>query len=187
MKQYLWIFILLFAFSTENSWGFFTEVGVSYSRKKTSFDDKNYTDSESSTGSVSLYFLEKMAVELSYTDGNSLREENIAGSQYTTFQKTKVIGADLIYVMAERKAFFQPYIKGGGAQLTRQQVIKVNSLESARLDPEVAVVPSYGFGFKLALTDSMGVKVSYDGWKTPLSGTQTTDDSQLRVGLSWIL
>ena len=171
---------------TTPCFSFFTELGVSYSRKKTSFDGFNYTESESSTGSISLYFRESIAIEMSYTEGGSIREEKITGNQYVTYQKTKVIGSDLIYVFAGKKEFFQPYIKGGAAQLTRQQIIKVNSLETERLDPEVAVVPSYGVGFKLALTDSFGIKISYDAWKTPIGGSQTTDDAQVRAGISWI-
>ncbi len=166
---------------------FFTEFGTAYSRKKTSFDSNNYTDSESITGSISFYFFERIAIEVSYTDASSIRQEKIGGSQYTTYQKTKVVGADLIYVFADRKATFQPYIKGGGAQLTRQQTIQVDSLDREILDPDVAVVPSYGGGFKIALTDSLNFKMSYDAWKTPIGGTLTTDDSQIRAGLSWVL
>lgn len=188
MKKYIWLLGISFSFLAQATWALTTEIGISYSRKKTSFDERNYTDSESTTGSVSLYFMERIAIELSYTDGSSIREEYISGGQYTIYQKTKVLGADLIYVLADRKAFFQPYIKGGGAQLTRQQIIKIPAaLSEQRLDPEVAVVPSYGIGFKLVLTDSLGFKISYDAWRTPIGGTQTTDDSQIRAGITWVL
>jgi outer membrane protein W len=189
MKRFLlllFMFFLILSVTTQ-ALAFYTEFGTAYSRKKTSFDANNYTDSESITGSISLYFFEKIAIELSYTDASSIRQEKIGGSQYTTYQKTKVLGADLIYVFADRKASFQPFIKGGGAQLTRQQTIQVDSLDRELLDPDVAVVPSYGAGFKLALTDSLNFKMSYDAWKTPIGGSLTTDDSQIRAGLSWVL
>lgn len=168
------------------SLGFYTEIGVSYSRKKTSFDQNNFFDSESLTGSLSFYFAERIALELSYTDGNSVREEQVAGSKYVTFQKTKVLGSDLILIFADRKAFVQPYIKGGMAQLTRQQIITINSTNEDRLDPDVAIVPSYGAGLKFSITDSLGLKFSYDAWKTPIGGNQTTVDSQIRAGFTWI-
>jgi outer membrane protein W len=171
----------------ESAKAVYTEVGISYSRKRTSFDSNNYTDSESGTGSVSLYFFEKVAFEISYTDASSVRQEKIGGSQYTTFQKTKVLGGDLIYVFADKKATFQPFIKGGAAQLHRQQTIQVDSLDRELLDPEVAVVPSYGAGLKIAITESLNFKLSYDAWKTPIGGDLTTDDTNIRAGISWIL
>lgn len=177
------ILILLVAFDGH---AFYTEVGVSYSRKKTSFNSNNFTDSESSTASLSFYFMESVAIELSYTDGSSVRQETIGGSTYITYQKTKVTGADLIYVFAGKKEFFQPYIKGGGAQLVRSQVIKYDTLKEERLDPDTAIVPSYGVGVKFALTDALGIKISYDAWKTPVGSSQSTDDSNIRAGITWI-
>lgn len=186
MRSFVRLCFVSILFLGVESFSFYTELGLSYSRKKTSFDTNNFTDSESVTGSMSFYFAEKIAVELSYTDGSSKREERITGIQYVIFQKTKVIGADLIYVFADRKSFFQPYIKGGAAQLTRQQVVQFG-LDSENLDPEVATVPSYGAGLKLAITSSLGVKISYDAWRTPIGGGQSTDDSQIRAGITWLL
>lgn len=186
LNHKIWVMVLILVV-TDSAMAFYAEFGMAYSRKKTSFDSNNYTDSESTTGSVSLYFMEKIAIEVSYTDASSVRQERISGNQYSTFQKTKVLGADLIYILADRKSTFQPYVKGGAAQLTRQQTIQVDSLDRELLEPETAVVPSYGVGFKVALTESLGIKVSYDAWKTPIGNSLSTDDSQIRAGLTWIL
>lgn len=169
-----------------------TEIGINFSRKKTSFDSDNWVDSQSTTGSVSLYFWERVALEMSYTSALAVREEKLISggvvtSQRTVVQTTNVYGADLIWVLADRRAFFQPYLKGGGARLTRAQEVKINSLEPILLEPESVVVPSYGVGFKVALTEKMGLKVSYDAYQTPVGEGQVTQDASMRVGLSWML
>lgn len=190
LKKPLLVFLLLPLFISEFSQAMFTEVGVTYGRKKTSFDSDNFFDSESITGSVSFYFFERFALELSYTDARGVREEKIISNgvtvqKQTVVQKTQVIGSDLIFVLADRKAFIQPYLKGGAAQITRRQEVKVNSITYV-LEPESATVPSYGAGFKIALTESFGIKVSYDAWQTPIGGGAVTNDSQIRAGVTWI-
>ena len=184
-------FVLCLSLMSFNAHAFFTEVGINYGRKKTSFDSDNYFDSESLTGSISLYFMERLALELSYTSATAVREEKIRSgttiiSQQTVVQTTEVYGADLIWVLASKQAFFQPYIKGGMAQIQRVQEVKVNNLNTYTLEPEAALVPSYGVGFKLALTQTFGFKVSYDGWKTPLGGGAFSNDDALRMGVTWI-
>ena len=57
-----------------------TEVSLSYSRKKTTFDENNYIDTESATGSLSFYFWEIFALETSYTNAIALREEKASDS-----------------------------------------------------------------------------------------------------------
>lgn len=180
---------LLVIFIATPSMALYTELGVNYGRKKTSFDNDNYLDSESTTGSVSLYFLERLALELSYTEALARREEKASPSdpKRSTLQKSTVMGADLILTFADRKALFQPYIKGGIAQIERHQSIKIEGQDTFTLTPEKAAVPSYGVGIKIALTESFGVKLSYDLWKTPIGDGNQTDDTSLRVGVTWIL
>ncbi|MBC7371589.1 MAG: porin family protein, partial [Bdellovibrionaceae bacterium] len=95
------IFILPIA-----SQALYTEVGFTYGRKKTTFDANNNFDSEYMTGSVSLYFAERVALELSYTDAVSLQNQRASSADVprTVYQKTQIIGGDLIYVFADRKA-----------------------------------------------------------------------------------
>lgn len=168
-----------------------TEVGLSYSRKKTSLNADNYADSESITGSVSLYLAERFALEMSYTDATGIRREKInAGAtdiDLISVLTTKVYGADLIWVLADRKDFFQPYLKGGAARLERKSEVKDYKLNQPyALEPDVATVPSYGVGFKIAVTEQFGIKISYDAWKTPLGGGSFSTDDSLRAGITWM-
>lgn len=178
-----------FIFTPLTSMALHTEVGLSYSRKTTTFDENNSFDTESITGSLSLYFLERMALELSYTDGLGLRKEKASASDQkrTTTQKSQVMGADLILTFADRKSLLQPYIKGGGAQISRYQEVKIEGQDTFTIEPETATVPSYGAGLKIQLTDTFGLKFSYDVWKTPIGGGLQTDDNSIRAGITWVL
>lgn len=186
LSSFVCLWVLL---SSTSAFALFTEIGLSYSRKTTTFDASNSFDSESLTGSISLYFMERMALELSYTDGTGLRKEKASTSDplRTTVQKSQVWGADLILMLASRKALFQPYIKAGGAQISRFQEVKIEGQNTYRLEPETATVPSYGGGLKVQLTDTFALKFSYDIWKTPIGSGMHTDDSALRAGITWIL
>lgn len=183
----LFFYFLIFLGTT--SANAYTEIGLSYSRKTTTFDTSNSFDAESITASASLYFLERMAVELSYTDGTGLRKEKASSGDplRTTVQKSQVLGADLILMLASRKALFQPYLKVGTAQINRYQEVKIEGQNTYRLEPESAVVPSYGGGLKVQLTETFALKFSYDVWKTPIGSGMSTDDSAMRAGVTWIL
>lgn len=182
---------VLLLFFTCQAHALYTELGINYGKKKTTFDADNYTNTESLTGSLSFYFFERLALELSYTNAISVQQERtVSGttviSQTTIVQTTEAYGGDLIWVFADKKTFFQPYVKGGVAHLHRVQEVKINSLQTYTLAPDNTVVPSYGFGFKLAITETFGFKISYDAWKTPISGGSTTLDDSVRAGVTWI-
>lgn len=182
------VFILLFVSSS--AFALSTELGLTYGRKTTSFDKDNTFDSESITGSLSLYFLERMAVELSYTDAYGLREEkaSLSDPRRTTTQKSQILGADLILMFADRTSLLQPYVKAGGAQISRFQEVKIEGYgQTARIEPETATVPSYGAGLKIQLTQSFAIKLSYDVWKTPIGDGMQTDDTSVRAGVTWAL
>ncbi|MGZ5279875.1 MAG: outer membrane beta-barrel protein, partial [Pseudobdellovibrionaceae bacterium] len=104
------------------------ELGINYSYKKSAFDDMNNSEQQSATGSVSLYFWERVALELSYTNSLYVKKEKqpeFAGAFLrTTTQYTDVYGTDLIFVLADRKAVFQPYLKGGVAMVKVKQVVQ---------------------------------------------------------------
>jgi hypothetical protein len=183
------IFFLLLITNLNSASAMYTELGLSYSRKTTTFDENNSFDSESQTASLSMYFLERMALELSYTDALGLRYEKASNSdpKRTTTQKSQIIGSDLILTFADKKSLLQPYIKGGGAQISRFQQVKIDGQDTYTLQPETATVPSYGAGLKIQLSDAFGLKFSYDVWKTPIGGGLMTDDTAIRAGLTWIL
>lgn len=181
--------LLLLLLSSSFAQAFYTELGVNYGRKTTSFDENNSSDSESITGSLSLYFFERVALELSYTDAYGIRKEKAysGDAQRTTTQKSQIMGADLILMFADKKDLFQPYIKVGGAQIVREQEVKIEGLNTYKIAPETATVPSYGVGIKIPLTESFGIKLSYDIWKTPIGDGAQTDDSSIRAGITWVL
>ncbi len=190
MKKFLSLTLLAVLISISMpAYAMFTELGLSYGRKTTTFDKDNSFDSESITGSLSLYFLERLALELSYTDATGLREEKASPSdaRRTTTQKSQILGADLILVFADKTALFQPYIKGGGAQISRYQQIKIEGQDTYTIEPESVTVPSYGVGLKIKVTESLGIKLSYDVWKTPIGDGLQTDDSSIRAGVTWAL
>lgn len=180
------VFLLLCSLPAE---AFLSEVGVSYTRRKTTFDANNYIESESTTGSYSIYFFEFLALEMSYTNAVGVRLEKASTSdpKRTIEQITTVKGADLILVLAGKSSFIQPYLKGGAAEITRSQSISTEGAGSESLVPETVVVPSYGAGLKFGLTQQFNIKISYEVWKTPIGDDLSTDDSALRVGLSWYL
>ncbi|WII73515.1 porin family protein [Bdellovibrio sp. 22V] len=190
MKKFsAFIVLALLVTSASPAHALYTELGLSYGRKTTTFDENNSFDSESVTGSLSFYFLERLALELSYTDAKGLRKEKAspADAQRTTKQKSQIIGADLILTFADRKSLFQPYIKAGGAQIARFQEVKIEGQDTYTLEPENATVPSYGAGLKIQMTETLGIKLSYDVWKTPIGDGMQTDDSSIRAGITWVL
>jgi len=189
MKKTLHILpILMLLILPLSAQAMFTEIGLSYSRKKTTFDANNNYDSESTTASASFYFAEKLALELSYTEATGIQNQQASASdpQRTIYQKTQIMGADLIVVFADKKALFQPFIKGGAAQITRRQEIKDGSFPAQILEPDVAVAPSYGLGIKIALTESFGLKASYSVWQTPIGGGAKTNDDAISAGITWM-
>lgn len=167
----------------------YTELGASYGYKTQTYDKDNNNKTESLTGSISLYFWERIALELSYTDATAIVEAKAYSTdpKRTIEQRSQVLGADLIFVLADKKALFQPYVKGGVAQIKRTQKTKIEGLDSFENTPENATAPSYGVGLKVALTDSFGLKFSYDAWKTPVDKNTQTDDSSFRAGITWTL
>ena len=180
--------LIFLLFLSSSAWALNYELGVSYASKKNSFDKSNYFETESTTGSLSLYFSEIIALELSYTEAKANRYEKPPGGNFLqTYQKTEVLGADLIFVLAPKNSFIQPYIKGGAAQLKRKQVSYDSTNVPVPLPIETAIVPSYGLGVKFKVTDGLSFRISYDVWRTPVGGGVITDDNQLRAGLSWML
>lgn len=180
--------ILMLLILPLSTYAMFTEMGLTYGRKKTSFDANNNYDSESTTGSISFYFAEKLALELSYTEAIGIQKQqgSSVDTPRTIYQKTQIIGADLIIVFADKKALFQPYIKGGAAQISRRQEIKDGNFPTQTLEPDVAVAPSYGLGLKVALTETFGLKASYSVWQTPIGGGAKTNDDAVSAGMTWI-
>jgi len=188
-KKYVIVVLLLFQFISMESFAVATEYGISYQRRKNTFDANNYSDSESNTGSISVYLWEQIALEMSYTKGYVVRGEKISTDdlQRTILQTTEIYGGDLILILAGRGSLLQPFIKGGVAKILRKQETKIEGQGTETLEPAPATIPSYGAGLKIALSAALKLNISYDVWQTPVTDTTKTDDTSLRIGLSLML
>ena len=166
-----------------------TELGINYSYKKSAFDTENNNEQQSTTGSISFYFWEKIALELSYTNSLYVKKEKqpeYAGAILrTTTQYTDVYGADLIFIFADRKASFQPYLKGGAAQVKVRQVVQDTGSPSWEINYS-GLSPSAGIGFKFFITEAFALRASYDAIQTPVNNDTKITDVTGRVGVSWM-
>jgi outer membrane protein W len=180
------IFTLLFLLSTQ-AFSLMTEIGATYSYSKKTFNAANYYQSDSKAVSLSLYFLEQFALELSYTDQFYESQEADSNSTRTVQQSTKVTGSDLIYVITDQRSAFQPYIKAGGAYIAKKKQVKYVNADVIDIPTRDGLAPSYGIGLKYKLTEKFSIKTGYDIWQTPIDDGSTTEDSSFKVGLSWYL
>jgi hypothetical protein len=178
---------LFLLFFSNNLYAFFTELSISHSYKKTTFTTDNFIESELLTGSASFYIWDHIAIESSYTKGMALRKEKDSTNPIRTInQDTTVYGLDLVLSLSDRKATFQPYLKGGAAYIIKKQVVTDEGNPSFEINPTPTFSPSYGIGFKLKFTDSLALTTGIDIWQTPLDDGSKTNDIATRSGISWI-
>ena len=151
-------------------------------------DEFNSTSSNSVTGSISYYFMEMSAIELSYTKGVSRLSARVSESEPQLIYRTdfELMGADLVITFASRQSMLQPFVKVGAAQVkkTIQLESSVGSTNNAAPDPET--VPSAGIGFKLKLTKTFAIKAGVDAWLTNQGEDDETIDYAGRAGISWM-
>jgi opacity protein-like surface antigen len=196
MKNYRIFSLLFFVFCgliyNSQALALGVELGINYTYKKTLIDDLNTTEQEGKTGTVSLYFWERLAVELSYTNGLYVKKERQDASTSSTLQRvttqwSDIYGCDLIYVFADRKERFQPYVKGGVAYIKKKQTVQIGTDPSFTIEPKPGYAPSYGAGIKFFFTENLSVRASYDIVRTPIDEGTSADDITGRIGLSWML
>jgi opacity protein-like surface antigen len=172
------------------SFALYTEIGVNYAYKKSFIDSTNSSEQQGTTGSISLYFWEQVALEISYTNSLYVKKELNAASPSTSIRTTTqiadVYGADLIYVFADRKAAWQPYIKGGVAYVNKRQSTQIDNNPPFPAGPYTGSAPSYGVGLKFFLTDALAIRSGYDVVNTPIDNSSYAQDINGRIGLSWI-
>ncbi len=186
MKKSLWL-LLVFCFYSSISHALITEVGLNYGYQKKTFNPTNYYQSDSKAASLSLYFLERFALELSYTDSFYESQESDTYSTRVTQQSSQITGADLIFVLTDKTAMFQPYIKGGTAYIKKKKQIRYANSDTIDIQTKDGFAPSYGAGLKFKLSERFSFKVSYDIWQTPLDDGSSSDDNSLKVGISMYL
>src|ERR1700733_9884901 len=98
----------------------FVELGANANYRRSAFDSNNYQELISYTGSISYYFMEMSALELSYTNGYSelsVKSSDPTDPKYVNMTNFQLLALDLVISFAERDDFFQPYIKMGGGYL----------------------------------------------------------------------
>lgn len=168
------------------------EISGSINYKASRFDDANYQQSNSYTGSISYYFWDMSALELSYTDGLSeLSAQATSDLQRIYKTQFQMTGLDLVISFASRKQPVQPYIKLGAAYLEKNLYLEVPS-EGSRIKTgdQHGTVPSAGIGIKIRLSDTFSIKIGGETWSSPQNEDTTepvTWDYAGRAGLSWFL
>lgn len=164
-----------------------TEIGLSYSFQKKTFNASNYYQSDSKSASVSIYFIEKLALELSYTDGFYEGQESDVNSTRTIQQTSRMADSSLIYMLMDRKSMIQPYLKAGVAYISKKQEVRSLNSSVIPIPESTGWAPSYGGGLKFVLSEKFSIRVGYDVWQTPLSDGSKSDDSAFKAGLTWFL
>lgn len=177
---------LLF-FVSVKSHALVTELGLSYSYSKKTFNSSNFYQTDSKSVSLSFYFMEKWALEASYTDAFYESQESDITSTRTVQQSSKIGDGSLVYMMLDRKNMIQPYIKAGAAHVMKSQVVKYLNASAIEVPPSSGWAPSYGAGLKFVLSERFSIKLAYDVWQTPLSDKTSSDDTSFKAGLSWYL
>lgn len=186
MKRLLLTLGMLF-FVTPHAWGGIVEVGASASFRRSTIDDNNYQESLSYTGSVSYYFWEMSALELSYTQGSALLSvKPVDDTKIITKSSFRLIGMDLVVTFAGKNSTLQPYIKLGGAHIEKKIVRQPDGLAATEIESPAGIVPSAGLGFKLRLSNTFSIKVGVDAWTSPLNEDDPTVDYAGRAGISWM-
>jgi opacity protein-like surface antigen len=164
-----------------------TELGLSYGYSKKTFNTSNFYQTESKSASLSFYFWERIALELSYTDSFYESQESDTTSTRTVQQSSKISNGSLVYTLLGNKSPVQPYIKAGAAFIKKNQLIKYQNASAIEIPESAGWAPSYGAGLKIVLTERFSIKLSYDLWQTPLSDGSNSDDTSFKAGLSWYL
>lgn len=163
-----------------------------YNYKKVTFDAQNTSESQGITGSVSFYLWDRIALEGAYTNSLFVKKESevatIGSTQTRTVtQKSDIYELNLQYlIIPDRKAVFQPFIKGGVAYINKKQNIQIDGDFPFEVSPAPGMGPSVGIGAKIFLTESLSFRLSYDVVRTPIEGNTTADDATGRAGISWM-
>lgn len=187
----LLVLVLISAAGARAQAGIF-EVGASGSYKRSNIEQDSYDESYSLTGSLSYYFDDSSAFELSYTDGTNRRVvgEN-AATGYTTNMYYKMAGLDFVLTLGEKESTLRPYFKLGAVYIFEKRIVNQYRYNGAftpsTAEDQPALVPSAGIGFKLRLTQAWSLKVGAEAWSSrPIGTTPFTIDYAGRAGLSWM-
>lgn len=154
---------------------------------------ESFDESLSYTASFAYYFAEMAAAELNYTKGKSERFVPSTTADSRTTYDYGLIGLDLIFTFADRKAPFVPYVKAGVAYFAQKNVTYeftdnlLNSTQSETVELDPTFVPSVGFGLKIRVTQTMAFKVGMESWTSDSLSSDPKWDWAARAGVSWFL
>lgn len=168
------------------------ELSYAFSETESKIDADNFTRSLSHTGSLSWYFMQMSALELSYTKGEGQVSGKAVGDTNAIRYRTdlKLYGADLVVTLAQKDWTIQPYVKGGAAWVDKT-IYRLNTAVTpdeqviSKTDKTEAV-PSLGAGFRIRVNEQFSIKASYDRWRSGNSGDTEIWDSAVRAGVSFL-
>lgn len=181
------LLVSVFGLFAQNSKAGIFEIGASGNYRISRLDRNNYQEMESYTGSISYYFWENSALELSYTSGTQIVVLKITGENMAiTTTSFQMMGADLVLSLASKESFIQPYIKAGAALTRKKMTREIENQGVDELPISEGLVPSAGIGVKFKISNTMSLKLGVDGWTSPSNQKPTTIDYAGRAGISWL-
>ena len=187
------LLMMLFMTTALSAHAGYVELGASGNYRRTGYNQNNFTESISYTGSVSYYFWESCAIEISYTTGYS--KQVTKGSLQTDPKETiednmDLVSSDIVLSPSGRQDPIRPYVKIGGGYLKKERFRRINSDAETWLSGQEGLVPSGGAGIAMNISKELSLKVGLEAWTSPLS--QATKENPViidyagRAGLSWI-
>lgn len=183
------VFAFVFGALLSHSAFAFVELSANANYRRSAFDSNNFQELISYTGSISYYFMEMSALELSYTNGYSelsVKSTNPSDSKYVNKTNFQLLALDLVVSFAERDEFFQPYIKLGGGYLKKEDFERVDDGDTNLVSRDEGLVPSGGVGFRILITKGFALKFGLDAWTTPLHQDPVVVDFAGYAGVSWL-
>jgi outer membrane protein W len=188
--SYLFMVIALVGYAPEAF--ALVEIGASGNYRRAIIDTDAYDEARSLTGSVSYYLNDASAIELSYTDAQNRRAISEGKPNgHTTSIYQRMAGLDFMYTIGPREAMLRPYIKVGALYILEKRIVDQyrdsggTLFEPSVVNGKTGAVPSAGIGFRLAITESLQLKVGADAWTSqPTSEKPITIDYAGRMGLS---
>lgn len=183
MVRALFCFLILSqAFSIAASAGV-VELSLSGNYRSNAIDSENQSKTQSLAGSISYYFWEMSAIEMSYTRG---RTDNSTPAFKLTADFIQY-GMDFVFSFAGRESQFKPYIKVGGNYQINQVVTFQESFPVPVTRESQGLSPSAGLGVSMRVTETFSIKFGGEAWLTPVdqSNTQIINIAA-RAGISWM-
>ena len=193
MKTYLYrlIFLALITSCGPSAYSGIMELGGSLSYRSSHFDAENYKTSFSTTATLSYYFWEMSALEMSYTNGlEKMRLKEGTAQAYTLLTGFDMLGLDFVLTFAGRQSTFQPYIKLGAANISKEVYREVEGNAKTKISETSGLVPSAGIGFKIKVSQTFSIKVGVDAWISNDESLEDVGPDTLdyagRAGISWM-